>query len=64
METEGRRDDEAPEEQEQEKQHDHVRAASELSDRAAESVSRRYDGTKEAHHETRDDDADEEDSAG
>lgn len=62
MEAEGRREDQAPEEQE--KQHDHVRAASELSNRAAETVGRRYDGTKEAHHETRGDDADDEDSAG
>jgi hypothetical protein len=59
MEAEGRRDDQAPEEQGN--QHDHVRAASELSDRAAETVGRRYDGTKEIHHETQGDD---EDSAG
>jgi hypothetical protein len=55
MEAEGRRDDQAPEEREDRNDRD---AASELSDRAAETVGRRYDATKEIHHETRDDEDD------
>ncbi|WP_329241002.1 hypothetical protein OG417_41425 [Actinoallomurus sp. NBC_01490] len=61
METEGRRDDQAPEEQ---KDRNDRGAASELSDRAAESVGRRYDATKEIHHEPRDDYTDDDASAG
>jgi hypothetical protein len=59
MEAEGRRDDQTPE-----KPEDRGRpGAEELSDRAAESVGRRYDATQETFHETqgREDD---EDSAG
>ncbi len=44
-----RDDDRSAEESGEE--HPHVRAAAELSDRAAESVGRRYDGTKESTHE-------------
>jgi hypothetical protein len=43
------RDEQASEEQEDE--HPHVKSAAELSDRAAESVGRRYDATKESVHE-------------
>jgi hypothetical protein len=35
----------------QEREDDHVRTATDLSNRAAESVGRRYDGTKESVHE-------------
>lgn len=35
----------------QEREDDHVRTATELSNRAAESVGRRYDGTQESVHE-------------
>ncbi|GAA4504531.1 hypothetical protein GCM10023191_058970 [Actinoallomurus oryzae] len=55
MEAEGRRDDQASEER---KDRDDRGTASELSDRAAESVGRRYDATKETHHETQGDDED------
>ena len=34
-----------------EREDDHVRTAADLSDRAAESVGRRYDGTQESVHE-------------
>jgi hypothetical protein len=44
--------------------HPHVQAAADLSDRAAESVSRRYDGTKEAYHETGQEEDDETDHTG
>jgi hypothetical protein len=44
--------------------HPHVQAAADLSDRAAESVSRRYDGTKEAYHQTRQEEDDETDHTG
>jgi hypothetical protein len=44
MQAEGRDEDQANEQD----RHDHVKAASELSDRAAESVGRRYDATNEA----------------
>lgn len=43
------RDEQAAEEQEDE--HPQVKSAAELSDRAAESVGRRYDATKESVHE-------------
>jgi hypothetical protein len=56
MESEGRNDEQEPEEHEGE--HPHVRAASELSDRAADTVGRRYDATKESVHESRGDDQD------
>ncbi|HZE32170.1 MAG TPA: hypothetical protein VE198_12115 [Actinoallomurus sp.] len=50
----------------QERKDDHVRTATDLSDRAAESVGRRYDGTKESVHEAhgqdQDDDSAENDS--
>jgi hypothetical protein len=49
MEAEAGRDDQAPKEQED--RNDTTPDASELSDRAAESVGRRYDATKETHHE-------------
>ena len=49
----------------QERKDDNVRTAADLSDRAAESVGRRYDGTKESVHEAhghdQDDDAAEND---
>ncbi|MCW2948597.1 MAG: hypothetical protein JWR24_5314 [Actinoallomurus sp.] len=46
-----RRDEEAGRAAESgdEETHPHVQAATELSDRAAKSVSERYDGTKEAY---------------
>jgi hypothetical protein len=60
MESEKDRDEQrAPEERGEE--HPHVQAASELSDRAAESVDRRYDATKESFHETHGQDAEERD---
>jgi hypothetical protein len=43
------RDEQAAEEQGDE--HPHVKSAAELSDRAAESVGRRYDATKESVQE-------------
>lgn len=39
--------DDRPKPEESAEQHPHERAASELSDRAAESVGQRYDATKE-----------------
>jgi hypothetical protein len=54
MESEHRDDERTAEEREDE----HVKSAAELSDKAAESVDRRYDGTKEIVHETHDQDED------
>jgi hypothetical protein len=59
-ESKGRSEEQAFDESED--QHPQVRAAAELSDRAAESVGRRYDGTKEAFHEARGHDDDAEDA--
>lgn len=49
MESEDRHEENTPENDER---HPHERAAEDLSDRAAESVSRRYDATKESVHES------------
>jgi hypothetical protein len=47
----------------QEREDDHIRTAADLSNRAAESVGRRYDGTKESTHEAHGhDDSTEDDS--
>ncbi|MDN3358277.1 hypothetical protein [Actinomadura sp. DC4] len=48
-EPKGRDDEQSPEEGGDE--HPQSKTAAELSDRAAESVGRRYDGTKESVHE-------------
>lgn len=50
MESEKDRDDQQ-ESEERGGEHPHVQAASELSDRAADNVGRRYDATKESVHE-------------
>jgi hypothetical protein len=48
MESEDRHEESTPDDGEQ---HPHERAAAELSGRAAESVGRRYDATRETHQE-------------
>jgi hypothetical protein len=59
MESESKdRDDERSAE---ERKDDHVRSATELSNRAADSVGRRYDGTKEGVHEAHGHDHDDRD---
>jgi len=58
MESESKdRDDERTAE---EREDDHVRTATDLSNRAAESVGRRYDGTQESVHEAHGHDQDDE----
>lgn len=47
----GERDDRQAPEEPGDGRHPHERAASDLSGRAAESVGRRYDATKESAHE-------------
>jgi hypothetical protein len=49
MESEDRHEQPAPENEDE--RHPHERAAEDLSGRAAESVGRRYDATKESVHE-------------
>jgi hypothetical protein len=51
MESESESKDRDDERSAQEREDDHVRTAADLSNRAAESVGRRYDGTKESVHE-------------
>jgi hypothetical protein len=57
-EPKGRDDEQAAEERGDE--HPNVQTAAELSNRAAESVGRRYDGTKESVHEAHGHDQDDE----